>query len=369
MDDDVARAALAGWLERRLAESGTAAAAVRVGPFERPGAGQSNDTLTFSAQWQVGGTATAAELVLRKHPADNQLFDDADVLREFRVLRGLSGTGVPAPRALWAEPDPAVIGAPFFVMTRASGRVPFGKPSIHQVGWLPELTPAERRRLWEAAMSALVAVHDVDWETTHAFLPGAADPGNPIDAHLARLQRWYGWVVGEREFPTTDAALEHLVARRPRLSPADRVLVWGDARIGNMVFAANLGVAAVIDWEIASIGPAGVDLGHWLFFDEFLTTASGVRRLHGFPDRDETVARYESLSGRRCEDVDYFVLLQAFFIAVTLIRQADLRVRDGKLSPGTRMGHDNAVTQLIARRLGLPVPELGADYLAHRQSR
>jgi hypothetical protein len=58
--------------------------------------------------------------------------------------------------------------------------------------------------------------------------------------------------------------------------------------------------------------------------------------------------------------------VQSFFLATTLIRQADARVQRGQLPAGTRMGHDNTVTQMLARRLGLPVPELSADYLLHR---
>jgi aminoglycoside phosphotransferase (APT) family kinase protein len=133
-----------------------------------------------------------------------------------------------------------------------------------------------------------------------------------------------------------------------------------------MIFGADHRCAAAIDWEVVTIGAAGIDLGHWLFFDAFATTACGVERLSGWPDRDATVARYEALSGRRVADLEFFELLEELFIATTLIRQADMRVERGVAPPDTRMGHDNAVTQMLARRLGLPVPDLSPDYLAHR---
>jgi len=94
-----------------------------------------------------------------------------------------------------------------------------------------------------------------------------------------------------------------------------------------------------------------------------------VERLPGYATRDEVIGRYESAAGRRLGDVGYFEILQSFFLATTLIRQADARVRRGELPAGTQMGHGNTVTQMLARRLGLPVPELSADYLSHRAGR
>ena len=103
-------------------------------------------------------------------PSGTTIFREPDVLREARVLQGLAATAVPVPEVRWIEPDPSVLGAPFFVMERVAGRVPLGKPSIHTVGWLPELTDRERERLWASALEVLVALHAVEWETTHAFL-------------------------------------------------------------------------------------------------------------------------------------------------------------------------------------------------------
>ena len=109
-----------------------------------------------------------------------------------------------------------------------------------------------------------------------------------------------------------------------------------------------------------------MDLAHWLFFDEFMTSAHGFERLPGWPDQAATIAEYEHRSGRTLADLDYFGLIDELFMATTLIRQADFRVERGLSFPDTRMGHDNAVTQMLARRLGLSVPEQSPDYLAHR---
>ena len=218
------------------------------------------------------------------------------MIREARVLQGLAAASrVPVPDVRWCETDPAVLGAPFFVMTEVPGRVPAGRPSIHTVGWLPTLTTRERERLWASAMETLVAVHDVDWQRSHAFLLDDDRDAATLDAHVDRLADWYAWSTAGREFPVTDAALAFLVEHRSDIRTGPPALVWGDARVGNMIFGDEHTVVAAIDWEVASIGQPAIDVAHWLFFDDFATHACGIEPLPGWPDRATTVARYEAL--------------------------------------------------------------------------
>ena len=355
------RAPLVAWLADRLS------ADAEISEAKRPSVGQSNDTVLFTATWTHARQRRRERLVLRRQATANQIFREPDVIREARVLQGLaSGSRVPVPDVRWCEADPAVLGAPFFVMAEVSGRVPAGRPSIHTVGWLPTLTTRERERLWTSALETVVAVHDVDWQRSHAFLLGDDRDGDTLDAHVDRLAEWYAWSSADREFPVTDAALAYLVDHRSEIRTGSPALVWGDARVGNMIFGDEHTVVAAIDWEVASIGPPAIDVAHWLFFDDFATHAAGIDSLPGWPDRATTVARYESLSGRALDDLEFFELMEEFFMATTLIRQADTRVARGLAAPDTRMGHDNTVTQMLARRLGLPVPDLSPDYIAHR---
>jgi aminoglycoside phosphotransferase (APT) family kinase protein len=231
---------------------------------------------------------------------------------------------------------------------------------------MPALTTSERQRLWNSALDVLVAVHAVEWRTTHVFLLDGDPATASLEAHLKALTEWYHWSANGREFPITDAAVEHLAKSAPQIDAGEPVLLWGDPRVGNMLFGADHTVAAAIDWETATIGPAARDLAHWLFFDEFQTDAVGIDRLAGWPDRDTTVAQYEARSGRRFDNLEFFEIMEALFMATTLIRQADARVARGLAPPNSRMGHDNTVTQMLAQRLDLPVPELSPDYLAHR---
>jgi aminoglycoside phosphotransferase (APT) family kinase protein len=374
---DAGLSALAAWLAARLTEeSGTAVAAVTITTPARAGVGQSSDTSLFQARWTERGRPRTADLVLRKQPGYDGIFLRPDAGHEFAVIAALAGyPAVPVPRTRWVECDPAVLGAPFFVMDQVPGIVPAGRPSIHVTGWLATLTPGQRRTAWESSVDAIAALHDVPWRRSHPFIaagypPPAADPQSGLAWYLRRMAEWYHWAAAGRAYPVTDAALAYLIEHAPGATTAPPVLAWGDARIGNIIFDPRRCVpAALIDWEIATIAPPEADIAHWLVFDEFATTAAGVARLPGYATREEIIGRYQATSGRRLGDVGYFEMMQSFFLATTLIRQADARVQRGELPAGTRMGHDNTVTQMLARRLGLPVPELSPDYLSHRAGR
>jgi aminoglycoside phosphotransferase (APT) family kinase protein len=369
--------ALAPWLAQRLSDAaGHPVSSVDIAAPTRAG-GQSSEIWLFEARWAERGRQRSADLVLRRQPGYDGIFLRPDAGREFEVLRGLAAhPAVAVPRVRWVERDPAVLGAPFFIMERVPGVVPAGRPSIHSVGWLTTLTEGQRRTAWQSAIDALAALHDVPWPRSHAFLVGDHQtPG--LNAYLEDLAEWYHWAARGRPFPITDAALAHVLAAPgsgpggcssgpgPAASPP--VLCWGDPRPGNIIFDPGRCVpAALVDWENAVIAPPEADVAHWLVFDEFATSALGVERLPGYASRDEILGRYEAASGRRLGDIGYFEIVRCLFLATTLIRQSDAGVRSGKFPEDTRMGHANLLTQMLARRLGLPVPELSEDYLRHR---
>ncbi|MGE0308235.1 MAG: phosphotransferase family protein [Acidimicrobiia bacterium] len=356
---------LGRWVARQSFVAGDGSIGpVSISGVSRPPAGQSNDTILFTVEWVRHGRTEHTDLVLRRQATGAAIFAEPDVLREARVLNGLASTPVPVPRIVWTESDPSVLDAPFFVMERVQGVVPLGKPSIHSVGVLPTLSQPQLRRLWDSAMDALVAVHAVDWRVNHSFLASGdlADPAQQLNA----LLEFYRWTADGRPYPITDAAVAKLTADVAGLSPREPVLVWGDARVGNMIFDADQHVAAVIDWELATIGPPELDLARWIFFDNFGTSAAGIERLPGWPSLDETLAIYQERSGRTLHDLGFYELMDELFMATTLIRQSDLYVSRGFAGPECTMGHANTATQMIARRLGLDVPELSPDYIAHR---
>jgi aminoglycoside phosphotransferase (APT) family kinase protein len=316
--------------------------------------GQSSTLFRFTC------TDGPASYVIRMEPRGRQIFLAPDIVQEFRIAQGLSDAGLPTAPSIAVEPSGKVLGAPFMVMGEVQGVAPLGRPSMHVAGLLTELDVAERARLSTAAIDALVAVHAVEWRRTHNFLSGS------LDQHLDHLDRWYHWTVKGREFPVTNAALAYLKTGRAGLQDSDNVLLWGDARPGNILFASDQSVAAILDWEAALIGPRGLDLGYWLMMDRFHADAIGIERLKGWPSESETIARYAAVSGTEVANLDYFIVMGAFFMATTMIRAADMGIATGRFAADSRFGFDNSATQILADLLGLSMPSLSPDFTKHR---
>lgn len=348
------RARFADWLKQHPAFE------AELAEFAPLAGGQSSTLFRFTC----AGSPQA--FVIRIEPRDRQIFLAPDVVREFRIAEGLASAGVKTAPLLAAETNADVLGAPFMVMAEVAGRAPLGRPSMHVAGLLIELSETERRQLSIAAIDALASVHAADWQASHPFLADELGAARGLDRYLDHLSRWYDWTVQGRAFPVTDRALDYLKGARASLADTPDVLLWGDARPGNILFGPDQAVAALLDWEAALIGPRGLDLGYWLMMDRFHAEAIGIARLPGWPDEGETIACYEDSAGMSVPDLDYFIVMGAFFMATTMIRAGDLGVASGKFAPGTRFGCDNTATQIIAQQLGLSIPQLSPDFIAHR---
>ena len=319
--------------------------------------GQSSTLFRFTC------ASDANAYIIRMEPRGRQIFFAPDVVREYRIAEGLAKADLPTAPLHAVETDESILGAPFMVMGEVAGRAPLGRPSMHTSGLLTELNEAECARLSGNAIDVLAQFHSADWRSTHPFL---ANDNSGLDHHLDHLARWYDWTVQGRSFPSIDAALAHLQSARAGLADVPDVLLWGDARPGNILFAAVQSVAAVLDLEAALIGPRGLDLGYWIMMDRFHSDAIGEARRPGWPSDAETVARYAAAAGIDVPDLDYFIVMGAFFMATTMIRAADLGVASGKFAADTRFGCDNTATQIIAQQLGLAIPPLSPDFIAHR---
>lgn len=355
--DDPAFGRLAGWLASR----GGAQAGVTLQRVEALGGGQSSGMLLLYCQSETGADI---RYVLRKQ-STSPIFQHPDIVREFNIVRALGQAGaVPTPTMRWVEPDPAILGAPFLIMDFVDGFAPLGKPSMHVAGPLPALTEAVRARMGQSGIEALAAIHRTDWRRTLPFLQ--ASTGQALDEHLDRLGAYYRWAAEGGSYPITDAALAYLFAQGRALDPGPPCLIWNDARVGNILFTPQGDVAAIIDWEVAGVGPAAIDLGFWLMMEEFHSDAVGVVTLPGWPSRAALIACYRAGGGDVPGDLDYFIIMAALFMATTLVRQERIEVADGRLKAGSTLGRANTATQMLAMRLGLPVPDLSPDYTARR---
>jgi aminoglycoside phosphotransferase (APT) family kinase protein len=342
-DQALTRAALAAWLSAR-----TGAEHVEVGELSIPGlSGFSNETLLFDATWDAGAGPVTQGLVLRVEPSGHQVFPSTEFDAQAQVLRALHREGtVPVPEVLWFEEDRAVLGDRFIAMPRVDGQVPADSPSYHVEGWVAALTEEQRTTVWMSGLDTMAAIHRVDRAAAGLEWISVPTPAEQLD--LDRAYRTFA--AGEVPYPCVDQAFEILAATIP---PAidEPALCWGDSRIGNMIFAADCSVAAVLDWEMVTAGDPVQDLAWYLLLDRHHHEGFGVPRLPGFPDRAATIARWESASGRSAEHLAWYELLGAARYAAVLTRVMKLLDASGVFPGAAEMAYDQTGSQLLERLL------------------
>jgi aminoglycoside phosphotransferase (APT) family kinase protein len=301
--------------------------------------GFSNETILFDAAWE----GSTHELVARVAPSSYQVFPDDTFELQFEVMRALAGTEVPTATVHWFEPDVAWFGKPFWIMERVDGRIPTDNPPYAGSGWLADATPTEQARAWTSGIEAMAAVHDV-------ALDELGTTGERLAAHdeLERYERFLHWAEDGEPHPLGRRALSWLRANRPPTPPQGDALVWGDARLSNVVYR-DFDVVAVLDWEMASIGDPLLDLGWWIFADETLTLGSGFERLPGFESRAETAQRWAKRTGRGTDALDWFLVFAGLRFTVIMVRMGKLLAETGLVPPG--FAYDNLVSQGLERHL------------------
>jgi aminoglycoside phosphotransferase (APT) family kinase protein len=253
--------------------------------------------------------------VLRRPPRPPLPPSAHDVLREARLLRALADTPARVPRVLAACDDEAVLGVPFYVMEEVAGTV------IADAVPAALDAPAERARIGDEVVDALVEIHAVDWRA--AGLEGFGKPTGYLERQLRRFAGL--WEHNKtRELAIVAEVGEWLAANVPA-SPA-ATIVHGDYRLGNTMVAddAPARLVAVFDWELATIGDPLADLGYltvtWVAPDDpgdtMFSALTSVTRQPGFATRDELVARYERRSGRSMHALHWYQALALWKAAV-----------------------------------------------------
>lgn len=340
--------ALESCLRARLPEAATAT----VSDVEVPHtSGMSNETVIFTAEWD-GATR---RLVARVSPVDGGIYLRYDLDREQRIMTALArGTDLPVPEPLFVEHDTSVLGAPFLLMPYVTGESPADDPPFTVAGFVHELPPAGRGLVNDNALAAVAALHAVDWR---ALGLGDLAPasGTALDARLAADERWYAWAADGLEHPVVDAAFSWLREHRPTTEER-LVLNWGDARLSNIIFADDHTVAAMVDWEMATIAPAARDLGWWLFAMRHHTDGIGAPLPDGYPTPEQLVHRYEELAGTPVEDLDYYEVLGGLEAALIMVRVGAQMTAAGLLPPGNAMAVVNPASLLLADLIGVERP-------------
>ena len=279
--------------------------------------------------------------VLRRPPLGKLLATAHDMAREHRIISALVPTSVPVPETLGLCEDDAVNGAPFYVMAFVEGHVLDSAEVVRD-----HLAEEVRAIAGESVVSVLARLHAVDPDEV-----GLGKLGRK-EAYLARqLKRWRGqWEKSKtRELPSMDALADALERLMPEQIGAS--IVHGDYRLGNMLTAESGEIAAVLDWELCTLGDPLADVGfllnNWAEPDEGEETspeaAPPPTAAGGFPTRRELIARYEELTGRDLSGVAYYRAFQYWRLAAIVEGVLD-RYLQGKMA-------GSVDTDLYARRV------------------
>lgn len=344
------QARLLGWLSGKM-PGAKGLAICDVVPAQ---AGFSNVSLVFSLTWREGARARSAPMFLRGASMQVPVYPDPKLARQFQIMERLHGLGVPVPRVYWMEEDPRVLGWPFYIMSRVEGAVPSEMPPYHSAGLCWDATPEERARMWWSTVAAMAQVHALDWQELGLGGLGVPPGGTgPLDRELDYWGAYLEWAREEPQ-PILEATLEWL--RAHRYVPERVALCWGDARLPNAMFGPRGELMALLDWDMAVLGDPEWDLAFFLTFDSMLSEGIGVPRLEGFPSREETIARYEELTGRPVEHFAYSEVFAAFRTGAVVLRVQKNMLSLGFARPEDVDFLDNFCTQRLADLLGLPRP-------------
>ncbi len=326
-------------LERWLAGRLPAGAGPRIeGLAGTSSNGMSSETLLFDAAWQEAGVPRRERLVARLAPdaADIPVFPSYDLPRQFEVIRRVAElTDVPVPPVWWCEADASAIGTPFFVMGHIDGRVPPDvMPYSFGDNWLHDADPADQRRLQDATVDVLARLHAVDRPAERfAFLAGDPATGDtPLRRRVAQTRAWYEFASADGfPSPTVERAFAWLDDHWPA-TEGPPVLCWGDSRIGNVLYD-GFTPAAVLDWEMATLGPRELDLA-WLIyahriFDDFAALL-GLPGMPHFLRADDVSARYQAATGHALCDLAFYGTYAAVQYAIVFLRTGARSVHFGE---------------------------------------
>jgi aminoglycoside phosphotransferase (APT) family kinase protein len=316
-DEAALRAGLERWLGRPVRR------------LARPAPGLSCETVVVDR-----------ELVVRLPPLGEGIFPTWDLGQQAAVQEAAGAAGVPVARPAVLEEDEGFLGAPFVAMPFVDGPIPADFTPADP--WLAGLPGDEaRRQVWESYVDAIVAVHRTP--------TGGLGLRTGLEAEL---DAWDGYVRWATDGDPPAALVEVLAWCRDH-RPAGELpagLLWGDVRLGNVVFDPDgLRPRAVLDWDLAAVGPIEMDLAWHLALEGVQAELTGMS-VPGFGTREDAIARVEAAVGRELRDLGWhevFALARAGAIST---RIAVLHERAGQPSM-FRVGQD-PTTAAALRRIG-----------------
>lgn len=303
--------------------------------------GMSSETIILTGRWLDDGRPVEQRWVARVAPTaeDVPVFPTYRLDHQFEVIRQVGElTDVPVPRVRWLDDRGTVLGTPFFLMDHVDGIVPPDvMPYTFGGNWFADAPPERRRALQDATVEVLAKLHAIpDAAQRFGFLTDADPPGDtPLRRHFTWLQDWYAFAVPDiGRSPLVERALAWLEERFPTdVAAAPPVLAWGDSRIGNVLYE-DFRPVAVLDWEMACVGPRELDVAWIVFAHMVFQELAGLAGLPGLPDvlREEDVrATYEALTGVTLSDLRWFHVYSGVIWCCVFMRTTARRVHFGEM--------------------------------------
>jgi aminoglycoside phosphotransferase (APT) family kinase protein len=349
-DYQVMRAALQRWIAGKFPEG----AEPEITSFDVPAKnGMSSETILFD----VAVSGETHSCVARVAPDESAVpvFPTYDLERQYRVMSLVaSNTEVPVPPLRWLEIDPAHIGAPFLVMERVEGEVPPDVLPYNFGSWLYDAGPDEQQRVQNSTVHAIAGLHEMNAEPRDlAFLEFGGTSPSALRRHVDDQRAYYEWVSQEVRCPLLERCFAWLDDHWPQ-HESGPVLSWGDARIGNVIYR-DFTPAALLDWEMAAVGPRELDIG-WLIFlhcwFEDIAQSAGLPGMPHFLRPDDVAATYEAITGHTPRDLEFYLMYAALRHGIVMTRIAHRRIHFGEAEmpsdPDDLIWHRSALEAILA---------------------
>ncbi len=289
--------------------------------------GMSSETVLLTASWTEDGKKREEQLVARvaPDPADVPVFPEYDLQRQFDVIRLVGDlTSVPVPKVWWSDAAGAATGVPLFVMERVDGIVPPDvMPYTFGDNWLFNATPEQQRALQDSSVEVLANLHGIDnADKQFAFLSYDEEDGDtPLARRVSYTQAWYEYARDGHRSELIESGFQWLDDHWPD-DEGPTVVVWGDSRIGNVMYH-DFKPCAVLDWEMAALGPRELDLAWMVYAHAVFEDLAHVFELPGMPTfmrADDVASTYEAMSGHAPRNLDFYTVYAAVQWGIVFVR-------------------------------------------------
>jgi aminoglycoside phosphotransferase (APT) family kinase protein len=302
--------------------------------------GMSSETMILTGRWDENGTPVEQRWVARVAPTteDVPVFPSYRLDHQFDVMRQVGElTDVPVPRVRWIELTGDVLGTPFFLMDHVEGVVPPDvMPYTFGNNWFADAPADRRRQLQDSTVEVLAKLHSItNADSTFGFLDDSLPGDTALRRHFAWVQHWYDFAVPDiGRSPLLERTFDWLRQHWPDEAAAgDPVLLWGDARVGNVLYR-DFRPVAVLDWEMVTVGPRELDVAWMIFAHMVFQELAGLAALPGLPDvlrEDDVRSTYRQLSGVDLGDLGWFYAYSAVMWACVFMRTGARRVHFGEM--------------------------------------